>query len=269
MSNDKHLTPEEIAQCAEAINDGRYERLNVSLRNHLNSCEDCAGEVMIISEVSSELEGNSVLDPKPGNAYTGKKLYIGLVVAAAATILFFIVPLLERGKNAVNDSAYVHESGGLPVFVVDEARDTVYCRKHNKMEIAIKNNESSVIEEPGDKQEVAAQEEAKQKELLAEYQTNENLEQLYENLQGAYRSRAVKVNTPPTITYAEIDSLSWENPENEKLYVEFFDNKGEEVQTLVVEEEQVLIPDLSRGLYYWKLINEDFDLLFVGKIIVE
>ncbi|MFP4047243.1 MAG: hypothetical protein ACLFPH_03760 [Bacteroidales bacterium] len=269
MSNDKHLTPEEIAQCAEAINDGRYETLEVSLRNHLNSCDDCAGEVMMISELSRELEGNSVFDPKPGNTYSGKKLYIGLVAAAAAIILLFIIPLLENKKNTVNNSLYVKDFGDLPVFVVDEAKDTVYFKKHNIMEIALKNNESSVIEEPGDKQEVAAQEEAKQKELLAEYQTNENLEQLYENLQGAYRSRAVKVNTPPTITYAEIDSLSWENPENEKLYVEFFDNKGEEVQTLVVEEEQVLIPDLSRGLYYWKLINEDFDLLFVGKIIVE
>lgn len=269
MSKDKHLTPEEIAQCAEAINNGRYEILPASLRNHLSACEECAGEVMMVSDVSQAIDEDLDLNKKAGKNLKIKSLYIGTIAAAAAIVLFFIVPLIENGKDAIQHTGYVVSTGDIPVFVVDETQDTVYFKDYGSFEIAVMNDESKAIEGERDIREVAVQESEKKEELLAEYKPNENLEQLYENLQGAYRSREVEVNTPPTINYENNDSLSWSNPKEKKFYIEFFNNKGEEVEAFVVENNKASIPELPGGLYYWKLINEDFDLLFVGKIIVE
>ncbi|MGE0079578.1 MAG: hypothetical protein AB7S48_17085 [Bacteroidales bacterium] len=45
-------------------------------------------------------------------------------------------------------------------------------------------------------------------------------------------------------------------------------NNGENIQSIETQGNGIKIPELKQGLYYWKLINEDFDLLYCGKITV-
>ncbi|MGM0496993.1 MAG: hypothetical protein ACQESJ_03690 [Bacteroidota bacterium] len=274
MSKDKHLTYEEIAQCADAINEGNYDNLPSSLREHLSNCEYCVSEVMMVSDVSQDIEHELAQDKKKDKRFRIKHWYIGAIsVAAAAVILFFIVPSIDTGQNNMNEPGLAQEFKSIPVIIIDDEEDTAYFKEDYKPQIASMPEE----ETPEEKKSVEAEQdvsekslqEVNKKEMLAEYKPDDSLEQLYENMKGAYRSRDITVNTSHTITYENKDSLRWENPKKKKLYVEFFNNEGEEIKTLVVDDNQVPIPEFSDGLYYWKLVNEDFDLLFVGKILVE
>jgi hypothetical protein len=60
------------------------------------------------------------------------------------------------------------------------------------------------------------------------------------------------------------------NPENSSLIFEFFDNKNKKLFEKETTEETCQVKKLTKpGLYYWKLLNQDFDLLYCGKIIIE
>ncbi|MFW5983012.1 MAG: hypothetical protein ACOCQ4_00810 [bacterium] len=269
MSKDKHLTYEEIAQCADAINEDNYDKLPSYLRDHLANCELCAAEVMTVSDVSQDIEYELAQDKKKVKRFKINHWHIAAIsVAAAVVILFFLSPLIDIGRNKIHEPEIAQEFKNIPVIIIDDEEDTAYFKEDYKSGIAsIPEIETHV--EPEQEITKKTSKKENQKEMLAEYKPNEDLEQLHENMKGAYRSRDITINTAHTIKYENKDSLRWENPKKEKLYVEFFNNEGKEIKTLVVDNNQVPIPELSGGLYYWKLINEDFDLLFVGKIIVE
>jgi len=265
MSTDTHLTNEQIAKCAEAISEGKYDSLPFSLREHLSECEYCASEVMFVSEVSEELEDELVTDKKKVKQLIIKPWQISAIsIAAAAAVLFFIITITDTTRD-IGQTEIAREIEVIPEIVVDDEEDTVYLKERDIPETAYVSPkeviedelEESITEDPPE-------------ELLAAYEPNEHLEQLHENMKGVYRNHhSITINTPHTIVYEEEDSLRWNNPEEESFYLEFFNNKGEEIQTKVVEGQGVAIPELQDGLYYWKLISKDFDLLFVGKIIVK
>ena len=265
MSTDTHLTNEEIAQCAEAINEGKYNSLHSSLRDHLSSCDYCASEVMIVSEVTEELEEESVELKKKAKDLRIKPWQISAIsIAAAAAVLFFIVTIMDRGLD-ISESEITQEIETIPEVVYDEKDDTIYLKEHPKPSIDVlitAENQEKVITEDSII-------EYKSPELLAVYLPDENLEQLYENMKGVYRSRDITINTPHTIFYEAKDSLSWDNPDKKTVHIEFFNNSGEEIKTIITDNNLIAIPEFPPGLYYWKLINDNFDLLFVGKIIVE
>ena len=269
MSKDKHLTYEEIAQCADAINEDNYDKLPSYLRDHLANCEFCVAEVMTVSDVSQDIEYELAQDKKKVKRLKINYWHIAAIsVAAAAIILFFLTPLIDIGQNKINEPEIVQEFTNIPVIIIDDEADTAYFKEDYKPGIAsIPEEETHAEQEQGGTEKSSKK--VNQKEMLAEYKPNEGLEQLHENMKGAYRSRDIAINTPHTIKYENKDSLRWKNPKKDKLFVEFFNNEGKEIKTLVVDDNQVPIPELSDGLYYWKLINEDFDLLFIGKIIVE
>jgi hypothetical protein len=88
-------------------------------------------------------------------------------------------------------------------------------------------------------------------------------------MQGNYRGESIDVTTLPELKYAKGTKLEWNNPEKQVLYVELFNNSGEKIKEITTNESNYHLPMLQPGLYYWKLINENYDLLFVGKIIVK
>ena len=105
--------------------------------------------------------------------------------------------------------------------------------------------------------------------LLASYEPNSELEKLYDNFASAYRSDDISVVSDRIVRVPANDSLKWSNPSKEIMNVDIFNNKGNRILTLSSNTNGIKIPALDDGLYYWKLINQDFDLLFVGKIFVE
>jgi hypothetical protein len=86
------------------------------------------------------------------------------------------------------------------------------------------------------------------------------------------RGSDVFVLSPHEIEYKQGSQIliKIENPENSPLILEFFNNKGEKLFEKETSEETCQVEKLTTpGLYYWKLLNQDFDLLYCGKIVIE
>lgn len=106
-------------------------------------------------------------------------------------------------------------------------------------------------------------------ELVACYVEDVQNEQIVAEFQGSFRSEKVTINTPSIIEVqvGENAVLTWSS--SQKLILDVVDNINEEVSSNSVDDNLfIFVPD-AKGLYYWKLYNNDFDLLFCGKIIVK
>ena len=109
------------------------------------------------------------------------------------------------------------------------------------------------------------------KNLLA-YAVNEELEKLVERYTETSLRGDFSVNIKSIIEIKSNEDLvfEWNNTNKENLTLEFFNNSGDKLFEEKTSENRFTTTGLSNsGLYYWKLINEDFDLLFCGKIIVK
>lgn len=253
MNTQLHLTEEQIAICAEAILDNSYSTLDNSTREHLAHCDQCASEVILVTEVSEDFFMQETRTEKPFR-------YISLVptaIAVAAVILIAVFFTFLYQKNEKPEIAQQTEPG-----------------------LEIENNTQIAIEE---KQDIPQIEDIKtpqtqstpkttpsqDKVLLASFEPNETLEKLYENYSGTYRTQQLTILTPGILTFNITDSLRWQNKNKETVIIEILNNKGISIFNTQTNSEGIALPGLPKGLFYFKLINEDFDLVYVGKIIHE
>lgn len=239
----EHLTEQEVAQCAEAIREGNYTSLPHAIKEHLANCDDCANEVAMVAELANDIGGTT---PKKNKKSIRLWLTISGAIAASLTLLiignYFII-------NTNND---------LPTQNNQLA----------KVDSASQNTDTSFISTK--EKDTAPQKIVPvRKEILAAYTPNKDLEKLAENFKQAYRGEEITVETPSEINLPGVDSLKWINNNASKLTVVLLNNKGETVISAANQGNGIKIPTLTSGLYYWKLINEDFDLLFCGKIMVK
>ncbi len=258
--------------CADAINKGSYEDLPGFMHLHLEQCDQCANEVTMVTEISAGLPTSKIPhsveeDENPGNRYM-RPWYMAAFLAAAAVILFTIIRLTDSTPKENFEQRYIQSQTNAPERI-SKQQDSLYPQPVEKSlltEDATTDEQHDAPYKP-DTIEVTPQEHSQN--LLARYTPHAELEQLYANMQQAYRSQQISVFTPDVINRTDHDSIRWANPEKQLLFVEFFNNSGEEVQSISITSEAMAIPDLPDGLYYWKLINEEYDLLFVGKVIID
>lgn len=241
----EHLTEQEIAQCADAIREKNYMALPVAVREHLANCDECANEVAMVTSLASEIDTDQKKNIKP------VRLWLTISGAVAASFALIII-----GNYFLNDSKNDLSNQNSQLAKVDstlQKRDTSYAS------IAPKTQN----------QNTAAQNVTPvRKEILAAYTQNKDLEQLAENFKQAYRGDDISVESAAEISIPGVDSLKWINKDAIKLTVILLNNKGEAVNSIVTQGNGIKIPTLNPGLYYWKLINEDSDLLFCGKITI-
>ncbi|MFW5793459.1 MAG: hypothetical protein ACOCWC_04175 [Bacteroidota bacterium] len=260
MLNNNHLTEEQLAICAEAINNKSYDSLPKHIRKHIADCSDCANELMIISDISLEVEGDLALEKKTKYIKLNP-WYIGIgSVAAAILIIFIAIEFSNLNKESINEN----QISDIPAIIDEDLQD--HIKKTEKDQQAIQKD-TNIIEDTTSHTVVRNDFDKKSLAYVPEI----TLEHLFQNMKGEYRSESVEIKTPHTlqINKSAKDTLRWLNPKNEILFVEIFNNKAEEVLVTETDSESIITPELKEGLYYWKLINKDFDLLFVGKIIVE
>lgn len=51
METAKHLSKNEITQCAEAINQGTFKNIDKHLQDHISTCDKCANETSSIAMI--------------------------------------------------------------------------------------------------------------------------------------------------------------------------------------------------------------------------
>lgn len=263
MGEIHHLTEQEIAACVEAMNNGTFLELDQAIQNHIAECDSCAQEISTISMILDEeqaltatIDSNFAKEPSVQKNSFSQRSVITLLVAASL-ILFF-------GIRLFNEKEYNTEVSHM---VMNDTTETEIIEQVTPEPNSQKQSSEKRIKTKPKKQPVIITKPAN-KELLA-YAPNEQLEKLVERFNGSsMRGEEIEIKSPVVIEskIGEV-TLEWTNPNDQLLIIEFFDNKGEKISE--IETSDLLYqPKLFKdpGLYYWKLINEDYDLLFCGKI---
>jgi hypothetical protein len=258
MLKEDHLTEEEIAMCAEAISSGRYALLEKSFRSHLEACQQCGNEVLMVSEINRQTETSDIIIRKRKNK---ARILIALSSAAALLLLMVVVFLHD---NKLSDQQQLTETVG----------DSLNKTDHEKFDdLQLNIPETKTADDRKSEKEAVKDESSGQKvvitEQLALYEPNPVLENLYNNYRNSYRSSGFTYSGHGLIEYPDVMNIEWNNLGNANLEIEIFNNKNLKINTLTSSGNGVKIPDLSPGLYYFKIINEDFDLLYVGKIRIK
>lgn len=255
MLNTKHLSEQEVAQCADAINGNAFNSLPEELREHLSHCDDCASEVLSVTDIAFDFSATN----KDGSVLklsTGKK--IAFFTSAAAVLIIAAIYITAQFTFLGSTGRQLATSDS----TISQSHDSLLIAKNKEIH-TVQLNQS--IE---DTSQNPTTDKVNSSDQLANYQPNSEMEKLFDNNASAYRGDDITVISDRTVKVPGNDSLKWSNPTKEILNVDIFNNQAQRIQTLRSSEKGIKIPDLSNGLYYWKLINQDFDLLFVGKIIV-
>ncbi|MGM0567217.1 MAG: hypothetical protein ACQESX_10705 [Bacteroidota bacterium] len=255
----KHLSEEQIAQYAEALASGKQEDLPEAILNHVKECDQCADEVMHVHEmlISEELKTQ-----KPaGKKYTLKPVK-WVSVAAGITLLVGLggYLFLRTDQSIQPETADSQLSGNQSPKIVEIIEIEDVAKQKDTLKVPAES-----IKESADK---ASEDEV----LLARFEPNKQLESLASRFgQEQMRSNDFRLQSDH---YQKIQpkshiEINWEAPEGELTFI-LRNNRDSLVLEKSAGKDGVRITEVSEpGLYYWKLMNSDFDLLYCGKIEIE
>ena len=257
----KHLSEEQIAQYAEALANGNQEYLPDTILNHVKECDQCADEVMHVHEmlVSGELKTQ-----KPeGKKYTLKPVK-WVSVAAGITLLVGLGGYLFLRTDQSMQPRRTAESQ-LSEKPVEKVAEIIEIDDISKNKDTLRVPAENLKENP---------EKAKEDEvLLARYEPNEQLESLSTRFeQKQLRSSGFRLLSAHHLkleSKANIE-ISWKAPAEEDLIFTLRNNSDSLILERNAGQNGIEITDFSQpGLYYWKLMDSDFDLLYCGKVEIE
>lgn len=242
----KCLSEMQVAECAEAINQGRYEEIGYDVRAHLRQCDRCASEVLLVADLTAMPA--TAVEPSTRQLFPAWFRYSA---AAAVVVLFFVAKMVmsppqSTQSNQPLTAAHNHPAADSSVAAVDLPENTTAEEKPVEIITTVPRG------------------------MMAANEPNAALEKLVQRSLSANRSgREVKVVTPATVeALPEVTRLQWENPRQEMLTLVWINNLGKEVKTIQTNGNTSLVPRFKAGLYYWKLISSDDDLLWCGKVTI-
>jgi len=268
----KHLSEEEIALCAELLLEERVEDVPDVLRNHLMGCVDCADQVLILADIvnidiaEEKVRQDLFLTENGGRNVKSLDSRVYLYTGIAAVILV----LLSLGlflKNHEGSKSSRHKSIVIADSSEEHPRDEdKLADRSDEQEKKIVSKKREAVQEPL----LNVDETNKDSISLLAYDDNPVMEKLVQRYQQREFRSEVQVKSQ-SIIRVKPDStffLRFENPEKQMFIVEIFDADGNKLLQENTDESFVKVDLIDNPAnYYWKLINEDFDLLFCGKII--
>jgi hypothetical protein len=279
----QHLTEEEIAICADALNSGGYRDLPSHLREHLALCDECGGEVLMVTEVAGEFDFKGESE-KPVKEKAQRIIAWSISIAAAVALILLVIDQEINpfgndqliSQNSTTEQTIRNTDSKTPQKASTEEsgnkEEGINSKKAETQSQDIPDNSefpgSSAPSAPTPTMESTPD----TLKFLAKYTPDETLEKLVTRFKGNLRNNSdVVMETPVSITQSQsFIVIKWENPEKKRLIIEVFDNEGKQILETETNEEEYTLNDLSKGLYYWKLISgSDFDLLFCGKITIK
>ncbi len=251
MQNNFHLSEEEISVYAEQISSGKTISLGQEKIEHIKECDECAQAVMAIVEIISDSSVYSFETKEKRPKVFPLKFVVGIAASFAAIVMMVSIwyTLSNSGMDANQDNLVANDVEQNDVIVnLPETKDV------NPL---VAENEIQEIPLSIEKQ---------------EYMTNKSLDQLVDRFSGStFRGADIMIKTQSEITQSTDKpvELTWENKDRSSLLVEVVNVQGEVVKEINTSSDGVSINLKNSGAYYWKLMNEDFDLLFCGKIFVD
>ncbi|MBI9054887.1 MAG: hypothetical protein JEY96_13770 [Bacteroidales bacterium] len=267
MFENGHLSEEELALYVDAYIAGDLNEIPADLISHAKNCDECANKILSIIEITENLsdEDKSSKDETPTNSkgFFFKKNYF---LQMAASIIFIV------GAGLI--FLQIKQTKNNPIKQYSEVIDSTISSIDSSLvmpEKNIQNTAQSKKDSLKQFKEVKNDNLSNNQNLLA-FAEDEQLEKLVERYSdSALRGNfSIKSKSIIEIKSNELLKLEWNNDDKELLILEFFDNKGNKLFESETSESLFATDQFKvKGLYYWKLINEDFDLVFCGKIIIK
>jgi hypothetical protein len=248
-----HISVEEIALIAEALANDRLNEIPVHIIEHVKECDQCANEVLLVSEIIYDKES---LISTPTNTKKNRIIKRQYSIAASVIILMGSAILLYNAKKNMKEKVFSEDNITKEIFL---AEDSTMLANDEKVEKNVKDTGSSVFSRPAPGNVLA-------------YAENEDLEKLADRfIEGAFRGYEIEIKTENTIEIEANNNfkLEWGNDEKQSLFFELFNNRNEKILEVETIDSSIQPENLVSGLYYWKLINQDYDLIFCGKIIIK
>lgn len=243
-----HLNEQDIAKAAEALSKGHYNLLSQETKEHLSQCDECAMEVQTVSSIVDEIQA-------PKNQKNHKSINIIKVLSGIAACTLISVGVWKVLLDKKEAPIYVEAETSLDTFITN--RDTT------------NNSDTPKDSIQYTKEEITINEALQNKDLVA-FQSHKELENLVHRFEeGNLRGKA-DIHFPNKDITVSLDKtrMQWKNPNKEELIIEFFNNNGDKLFELNSSEEDANLKLDKIGLYYYKVLNEDFDLIFCGRLKV-
>jgi len=257
MNTNNHLSEESIAIAAEAMATNTYDKVDVNIKKHIAECDDCAHEVQFVSELSENHEEQTkIIDLRRANKSKRNPMFwvaASISIAVVASTVFIWIQndnlskeiLLVSELETMDEKVFTQET-------IDSLETVQDIRTVTEISEPIQVETSKV--------------------LLA-YQAHPDMEALVNRFadDSSHRGFGVEVSSPIEIKQKDKTvTLEWENEESSNITLEVFDNEANKLFEIETTENAYQINQLEKsGLYYWKLLDEEFELVFCGKIILE
>jgi len=254
----KHLSYEQLALYSEMLAKNMLHKIPNKIKEHIHNCDICANEATELSFIIEDVEKSISIQ----NIKSTKRRHISKYkyLAIAASILLPLVLWFSINYFSENKKEHFADKND-----TENIKDSIK-QNENKIIFGYQNKDDSI-----EKKQIPKHKNNTNKKLLASYIPHADTEKLYNNFKANMRSNEIEIITKKDIIISKKEDfvLEWENPEHINLTIEFFNNKGtniisESMSGSIFQSNK----KLKKGLYYWKLYNEEFDLLWCGKIII-
>lgn len=264
-----HLTDEQTAVYAEHLISGTTNKLPQEIRAHVKNCTLCAQEILMVAH-TVENPNNHTDKPIILSNTDRKKIKSTRWLSIAASVAIILC-----GSYFIN---HFLDPASPNTVAQKQATQAIEAPDHSPlMNTGIKEQESVITSNDTNTQmtktpqltKASPQTKLIPKKTQVAYAPNTELEKLYLRYQnGTLRGDEIKILSPAHINGKKGEiQLQWNNEAKQLLILEFLNNKGEILfETETHESDYTPIRLQKSGLYYWKLMNADFDLVFCGKI---
>jgi len=273
MKNREHLTEDQIAVFAEALSSGTESSLPEEWRNHVYKCDQCAEEVKMVSQIIDDKskEFANKYQKKKNKPFPSRKFMARYAIAASFVVIIGLGILFTLNYTSNKNKKLADLDEPQPMADTSEKKSGLA----EKPEYAEKktDKDSARSKEIENDEIHTKHQDSKTKNNRLAYVPENRLERLSDRFIDAnMRGDDVSVLSPHKMEVKQGSEIliKIKNPENSSLILEFFDNNGEKLFEKETSEETYQVEKLTQpGLYYWKLLNQDFDLLYCGKIVIE
>jgi len=256
----KHLTEQEIALVAEALVKENYTQLDNRIKEHLAVCNHCADEAIVVSELIADQKTDSNASQSDSISIAPNRRNMNFLWIAASLVICF-------------GTAYW--------FIDNSNRSDMYANTKSTPSNAITMVKADSIEVIKPKPIVEKQTLTLKKVIvpktpqvktpLLAYQAHPQMEALVERFTNKAHMRGGQIELiSQSLVEGKINEieLKWKNPDKAELILEMFNNKGTKLFEIETRDSIFHPTQLNKpGLYYWKLLDEDFEMIFCGKII--
>lgn len=245
-----HLNEEQIAQAAEAINNDNLQSLEPIIQEHLKDCNECANEVMIVSDMIENVHLKTLENTKTNHKSNARFIKLAIGIAATITLLMIVYTLFIKNENK---NPYLTKNK-----LIIENQQII----NDTNQTAQKN--TTLTQDKIEKKNLSSSD-----QLIA-FNENQELEMIFDRYtETSMRAPDVVIISNQIIktNNTNTTSINWKN-DGQALNIEIFDNNGQKIIEKTITSNHFPVNLIkNEGLYYWKLLDSDYNLIFCGKII--